>query len=121
MSGPLAFKHYSSAQSSFKPPLIANENAYLGDVYSSDQNDTEKPISCGFYRLEAGTPLVYTYTYHEMKIILEGEFDISDETGQEVHAKAGDVFYFPKGSVITFKTKTYGLAFYTGQRKEGAA
>jgi hypothetical protein len=29
-----AFKHYSKAQSSFKPPLIANENAYLGDVYS---------------------------------------------------------------------------------------
>jgi hypothetical protein len=34
MSGPAAFKHYSKAQSSFKPPLIANENAYLGDVYS---------------------------------------------------------------------------------------
>ena len=38
-----------------------------------------------------------------------------------VHAVAGDVFYFPKGSVITFKTKTYGLAFYTGQRAEGGA
>lgn len=33
-SGPAAFKHYPKAQSSFKPPLIANENAYLGDVYS---------------------------------------------------------------------------------------
>lgn len=87
----------------------------------SDVNDPEKPVSCGFYRLEAGTPLVYTYTYHEMKIILEGEFDISDETGQEVHAVAGDVFYFPKGAVITFKTNSYGLAFYTGQRKEGGA
>lgn len=29
-----AFKYYSKAQSSFKPPLIANENAFLGDVYS---------------------------------------------------------------------------------------
>ena len=34
MSGPAAFKHYSKAQSTFKPPLIANENAYLGDIYS---------------------------------------------------------------------------------------
>jgi hypothetical protein len=34
MSERAAFKHYSKAQSSFKPPLIANENAYLGDVYS---------------------------------------------------------------------------------------
>jgi uncharacterized cupin superfamily protein len=91
------------------------------DSPSSDKNDADKPISCGFYRLEAGKPLVYTYTYHEMKIIVEGEFDISDESGQEVHAVAGDVFYFPKGSVITFKTKTYGLAFYTGQRAEGGA
>ena len=118
-TGPAAFKHYAKAQSSFKPPLIANENAYLGDVYSrsvsnlslyplvqpvpreltsalvrwfySEHIDAEKPVSCGFYRLEAGTPLVYTYTYHEMKIIVEGEFDISDETGQSVHAVAGDV------------------------------
>jgi hypothetical protein len=31
---PLAFSHYAKAQSTYKPPLIANENAYLGDVYS---------------------------------------------------------------------------------------
>lgn len=79
----LQFKHFSKVQSEFKPPLIANENAYLGDVVSS--TDTEKPISCGIYRLEKGTPLVYTYTYHETKIILEGEFDISDGSGQSVH------------------------------------
>ena len=87
----------------------------------SEKIDPEKPISCGFYRLENGTPLVYTYTYHEMKIIVEGSFDISDETGNKVHAVAGDVFYFPKGAKITFETEDYGLAFYTGQRKEGAA
>jgi ethanolamine utilization protein EutQ (cupin superfamily) len=81
----LQFKHFSKAQSEFKPPLIANENAYLGDIVSS--TDTEKPVSAGFYRLEKGTPLVYTYTYHETKIILEGEFDISDETGQSVHVR----------------------------------
>lgn len=28
-----------------------------------------------------------------MKIIVDGEFDISDETGQKVHAVKGDVFY----------------------------
>jgi ethanolamine utilization protein EutQ (cupin superfamily) len=87
----------------------------------SDKRDPEKPITCGFYRLEPGTPLVYTYTYDEMKIIVDGEFDISDETGQSVHAEKGDVFYFPKGAVITFKTEKGGLAFYTGQRSEGAA
>ncbi len=37
-----------------------------------------------------------------MKIIVEGEFDIEDETGQKVHAVAGDVFYFPKGAKSRF-------------------
>lgn len=47
-----------------------------------------------------------------MKIIVEGQFKISDETGQTVTAGPGDVFYFPKGSKITFTTEDYGLAFY---------
>jgi hypothetical protein len=86
---------------------------------------------------------VYTYTYHEMKIILEGEYQISDETGQSVTAKPGDVFFFgelylprdlgreggcgadgentEKGATITFETPDYGLAFYTGQRGMDAA
>jgi hypothetical protein len=76
--------------------LIANENAFLGDVASSGTSslkhtqpcpDDVSPISAGFYRLEAGTPLVYEYTYHEMKIIVDGEFEISDETGQKVTGK----------------------------------
>lgn len=87
-----AFKHYPQAQTKFQPPLIANENAFLGDVYTS--TDDKKPISAGFYRLEKGTPLVYEYTYDEMKIIVDGEFEISDETDQKpVHAVKGDVFY----------------------------
>lgn len=47
-----------------------------------------------------------------MKIILEGEFEISDETGQKVTATPGDVFYFPEGVTITFSTPSYGLAFF---------
>jgi len=120
-SKPLAFRHYPSAQSKFEIPLIANGNAYLGDVFSSDAVDPLHPISCGLYRLEPGVPLDYTYTYHEMKIILEGDFTISDETGQKVRATAGDVFNFPKGAKIHFETEKGGLAFYTGQRKEGTA
>lgn len=88
---PLAFTHHAAAQTTFQPPLIANENAFLGDVAVS--TDATAPIAAGFYRLEKGTPLVYEYTYHEMKIIVDGEFTISDETGQSVKAVKGDVFY----------------------------
>ncbi|KAK8079495.1 hypothetical protein PG997_007313 [Apiospora hydei] len=101
------------------PVLSAeNDNAFLGDVFSSDQINAEKPMSAGFYRLEKGKPLVYTYTYDEMKIIVEGDFTISDSTGQEVKAKPGDVFFFPDGATITFTTENYGLAFFCGQRKK---
>ena len=113
-----AFKHFSQAQSSFNIPLLAGDNAYLGDVFSSDKTNPEKPVSAGFFRLKKGEPLTYTYKYDEMKIILEGDYTISDETGQSVTAKPGDVFYFPAGSTITFTTTDYGLAFYCGQRKE---
>lgn len=28
------FSYHAKAQSTFKPPLIANENAFLGDVFT---------------------------------------------------------------------------------------
>lgn len=59
---------------------------------------------------------MYEYTYHEMKIIIDGEFEISDETGQKVTGRKGDVFYFPKGSKITFGTNSFGVGFFVGQR-----
>ncbi|KAF8250565.1 hypothetical protein K440DRAFT_541441 [Wilcoxina mikolae CBS 423.85] len=114
--------YHAHAQSTFKPSQIPGTgNAYLQDIYSSDKLDPEKPISAGFYRLEKGEPLVYTYTYHEMKIIVEGEYQISDESGLSLTAKPGDVFFFEKGATITFSTPDYGLAFYCGQcAKDGA-
>jgi ethanolamine utilization protein EutQ (cupin superfamily) len=51
-----------------------------------------------------------------MKIIVDGEFVISDETGQKVTGRKGDVFYFPKGSKITFETGSFGVGFFVGQR-----
>ncbi|KAK5944767.1 hypothetical protein PMZ80_001967 [Knufia obscura] len=118
---PIKMTHYAGAQKTFDPPLIAHDNHFLGDVSTS--GDEKMPITAGFYHFKPGTPLEYTYTYEEMKIILEGEGTLKDGSGQEVHAKAGDVFYFPKGSVITFSTeRPEGVkAFFCGQRARGAA
>lgn len=49
---PVAMNYFHQAQTTFKPPLIANENAFLGDVASSEKENSKAPISCGFYRLE---------------------------------------------------------------------
>lgn len=57
MSSPVAMNYFSKAQSEFKPPLIANENAFLGDVFTSEKENPQAPISMGFYRLEKGSSI----------------------------------------------------------------
>lgn len=97
---------------------VAGVNAWLGDVYSSE--DANKTITCGFFRLEGSdAPLDYFYNYEEMKLIVDGEFILTDETGAQYHAKKGDVCYFRKGSKIRFETPSFGLGFFCGQRREG--
>lgn len=95
-------------------------NAFLDDVIAS--TDPEKTIVAGFFRMEkSDKPLEYYYHYDEMKIIVEGEILVSDETDQQVHAKVGDVLYFEKGSTITFQSPSMGIGFFCGQRLEGDA
>lgn len=110
----------NAAEQSYPSMAVEGCNAWLGDVVSSE--DPDKTIISGFFRLEkSDEALVYDYTYDEMKCIFAGEFTISDESGKEVSAKPGDVFYFPKGSRITFQTDSYGVGFFCGQRREGEA
>lgn len=98
---------------------VPDTKAFLSDVLSSTNPD--KTITSGFFRLEKSKPLSYTYTYDEMKIIVEGEMSISDETGHTVNVIPGDVLYFEKGSKITFDTPDYGIGFFCGLRKVGEA
>lgn len=62
-------------------------------------------ISFCFF-VNTGTELVYSYKYHETKIILEGSFFIKDHaTGKEVKATPGDVsffFFFPLFLTFSF-------------------
>jgi len=118
----MAMTHIQQATKRVDIPSMEVEgsNAFLTDLIVSE--DPEKTIVGGFFKMEkSDQPLVYEYTYHEMKIIVEGEMIISDETGLEVHARVGDVFHFPKGSVITFQSPSSGLGFFCGQRLEGEA
>ena len=67
--------------------------------------------------LAASEPLVYEYTYDEMKVVVQGEFILTDQaTGDVTHAKERDVLFFPKGTTVKFETPDYALGFYTGHR-----
>ncbi|RCK57944.1 hypothetical protein Cantr_06763 [Candida viswanathii] len=118
---PLSYKPGAQGVKPVQIPSPGN-NSFLGDVFTSDA-PKDKQITCGFYRQEAGEPLEYTYTYDEMKIVLEveGEFKITDETGQTVYPKPGDVLFFPKGTKIIFESTGYALNFFTGLRPAGEA
>jgi ethanolamine utilization protein EutQ (cupin superfamily) len=116
----MAFTYYQQIRDQELPSMeIDNVKAFLKDFSVSE--DTDKPITSGLFRLEAGESLEYTYTYHEMKLIVDGSFIIQDESGQKVTAKPGDLFYFPKGSTITFSTPDFGVGFFCGQRGEDEA
>jgi|TARA_B100001964_G_scaffold69467_2_gene78799 ethanolamine utilization protein EutQ (cupin superfamily) len=116
----MAFTHYQQIRDQELPSMeIDNVKAFLKDFSVSE--DTDKPITSGLFRLEAEESLEYTYTYHEMKLIVDGSFIIQDESGQKVTAKPGDLFYFPKGSTITFSTPDFGVGFFCGQRGEDEA
>lgn len=94
---------------------VAGVPAFLGDTFVSA--DKDKTICAGFFRLEKGNPLVYTYDYEEMKIVVDGEFNITDQTGQKVNAKTGDVLYFEIGDTIKFETPSHAIGFFCGQRQ----
>ena len=116
----MAFKLYNQITNEDLPSMeVEGVNAFLKDFSVSE--DSDKPITSGLFRLKAGESLKYTYTYHEMKLIVDGSFIIQDESGQKVTAKPGDLFYFPKGSAITFSTPDFGVGFFCGQRGEDEA
>ncbi|MFM9913678.1 MAG: cupin domain-containing protein [Methylophilaceae bacterium] len=100
-------------QPSMNVPGVA---AWLGDTFISA--DKDKTICAGFFHLEAGNPLDYTYDYEEMKVIVEGEFIITEvKTGQKVNAQVGDVLYFADGDRIIFDTPKRAVGFFCGQRQ----
>ncbi|KAL7006336.1 hypothetical protein EMMF5_004222 [Cystobasidiomycetes sp. EMM_F5] len=101
------------------PLLSLGNGAEIDDVWSTDDLDAEKPISGGiFTQKKADEPFVYTYKYHELKIILEGNITLEDKSkGIKIEAKAGDIINIAKGTTVTFSSPDFGRAFYVGQRK----
>ena len=94
-------------------------NAFLDDFAVSE--DPDKAITAGIFRLEAGESMTYTYTYHEIKLVIDGELHITDCTGEIVVGTKGDLFYFPDECEVTFSTPDFGVGYFVGQRGEGEA
>lgn len=110
----LGFRHASGTYQDLPSMQVPAVNAFIADTFANPEGSA---LCGGFFELKAGEPLDYTYTYDEMKVVVEGEFHLTDlDSGQTVVARAKDVLFFPKGSRIRFQTPERALGFYTGQR-----
>ena len=95
--------------------LGIDADGLFGDIL---QTPGEGPMTCGFFRMNSPGSFDFDYTYEEYKVVLEGEFTISDNKGNEFVGKPGDLFHFQDGDKITFDTNSSGLAFYVSQREK---
>jgi ethanolamine utilization protein EutQ (cupin superfamily) len=106
--------HVSGGSEGLPSMAVDGVRAFIGDTFA---NPGGAEICSGFFELLAGEPLDYEYTYDEMKVVVEGEFHLTDlDTGQRVVARPKDVLFFPRGSRIRFETPERALGFYTGHR-----
>ncbi|KAJ5107915.1 hypothetical protein N7456_004590 [Penicillium angulare] len=108
----LTLQHFPGAQGASLPYYGDHRDVFIGDTVSSTKDDQDKPITSGFFRVEKGGKATATYTYFEVKFIVDGVLIVSDDSGQKVKAVKGDVLYFPKGATITFETEEGGVAFF---------
>ncbi|WWC88930.1 uncharacterized protein L201_003845 [Kwoniella dendrophila CBS 6074] len=101
-------------------PLMAGENAGLGDILETRTKTKEEKgtfVTSGFYRIVAGPARPAHYAYEEAKLVLRGEIDILDEaTGITHHAVPGDFIHFHVGSKVKFSSQSEGFAFYVVTR-----
>ena len=94
-----------------------NEPGVEAAIGDSLHNPRGSVMSAGFFELKASDPLVYTYSYDEMKVVIQGEFILTDQdTGETTRAKERDVLFFPKGTTVKFETPDYALGFFAGHR-----
>jgi ethanolamine utilization protein EutQ (cupin superfamily) len=93
---------------------VPGVDAAIGDSFHNPRGSV---LSSGFFELKSGAPLEYEYTYDETKIVVKGEFLLTDiDTGESLRAGVGEVLFFPKGTNVRFETDDHAIGFFAGDR-----
>ena len=114
----MAFKHYQQIRDQeFRSMEIVIVNTFLKNFLIS--KDSEKPNTRGIFSLQGGESLEYTFTYHEMKLIVDESFIMEDESGQKVTSKPGDLFFRKRlcHHFLNAKLWNWLLLWTTGKRQ----
>ncbi|MDP4106623.1 MAG: cupin domain-containing protein [Bacillota bacterium] len=83
------------------------------DVPISSKEDA---LSMGYFSMQPSEDFVFTYTYLEVKVILNGKIVVRDDQGTKYVAEAGDVLVFTPETTVIFDKESDGEAIYTGHR-----
>ncbi|MBO1267275.1 cupin domain-containing protein [Arthrobacter cavernae] len=93
---------------------VPGSEAFIGDSLA---NPGGSAMCAGFFELKKSEPLVYEYTYDEMKIVVQGEFILTDmASGETTVAKERDILFFPQGTTVKFETPDHAVGFFVGDR-----
>lgn len=86
-----------------------NPNAKVGlkDIVNTKESPN---MGAGFMTIEKSS-FDWELCYEEFDYIVEGDLDITIN-GKTYHGKAGDVFFIPKNSKITWSTPSFARFFY---------
>jgi uncharacterized cupin superfamily protein len=76
----------------------------------------EKPLQLGYFSMQSGESLTFTYTYLEMKVVLNGKIVIIDDQGEKYVAEQGDVLIFTPDTTVVFDGESDGDAVYAAHR-----
>ena len=86
-----------------------SSRAFLKDIVSTKESPN---MGAGFMTLEKNSSFDWELCYEELDYIIEGDLDITIN-GNTYKGKAGDVFFIPKNSKITWSTKNSARFFYS--------
>ncbi|MDR4946449.1 cupin domain-containing protein [Neobacillus cucumis] len=76
----------------------------------------DKPLQLGYFSMQPGESFTFTYTYLEMKVVLNGKIVIIDDQGEKYVAEKGDVLIFTPDTTVVFDGESNGDAVYAAHR-----
>ena len=76
----------------------------------------QNAIQMGYFSMQPSEDFEFTYTYLEIKAVINGKIIIRDDQGKKYVAEAGDVLIFSPETTVIFDKESDGDAFYTAHR-----
>jgi uncharacterized cupin superfamily protein len=76
----------------------------------------ENAIQLGYFSMQPSEDFEFTYTFLEVKVVINGKIIVRDDRGEKYVGEAGDVFIFTPETTVIFDSESDGDAIYTGHR-----